>query len=85
MKPLSNSMTAKLSARVFIGNFLPVIIFGTLAKADCNQGTSPLFSIRTPTQPMKLISQCIPPSLGIIWFHRKASDQITSKSTLYSC
>ena len=85
MKPLNNSMTAKPSARIFIGNFLPVIIFSTLAKVDCNQCTSPLFSIRTPTQPMKLISQCIAPSLGIIWFHRKASDQITSKATLYSC
>ena len=78
-------MTAKRSARIFIGNLLIVIIFGTPAKADCNQGTSPLFSIRTPTQPMKLISQCIPPSLGIIWVRRTASDQIISRATLYSC
>ena len=85
MKPLGNSMTAKLSTRIVIGNFLPVIIFGTLAKANCNQGTSPLFSIRTPTPPTKLISQCMSTSLGMILFHRKASDQIKSKATLYSC
>lgn len=64
-KPLNSSSIINLNKQTFIGNFLPVNIFGTPVKAHCNQSTRLLFFSRTPMEPTKLISQYIPLSLGI--------------------
>ena len=83
-KSLNSSIPINLNTRTFIENFLPVNIFETLAKAHSNGDTIPLVPIRIPMQLTDFISHCILPCLGIIWFHLKVSDNITSKTILKS-
>ena len=61
-------MKTNLRALTFMGNFFPISIFGTPAKAELKRFSNPL-PPNFPMQPTNLISQCIPPSLGTKFTH----------------